>query len=239
MANKPTRQEFIDKLRTLELTLDAQTRPFDVGEPHESRGVVHWEVDGFIRFHEADKGIWEAEPLGLNDLEHDEDGQLRRWIFWMKGMTIHLDVVDNAWDVLDARDIDSSHFTPLIDPDTGQFVDELRDLDSDAYGASSLVIIDRAEVADGWRGNRGLGRTMIQKAIDLVADPAGMSLVALEAHPYLEESGGRTASEEAVAATERTWESMGFKRVGDSEVFIRGTSWISPYDDVDGQPSWR
>lgn len=231
MTSKPTRAQFIDKLRTLEMSVNARTNPFLYGEPHESRGVVHWEVSGEIELSDGEADTWGAPALSLDGLQVGPD-QVRLWVFHMKGMTVHLEDVENAWDVLDARDVDSSHFTPLIDADTGELSDHLSQYEEDAPMASTLVVIDRVHLAEGWRGQGGLGRLMIEQAVRLVADPVGSSLVALEAHPYLEETDGGTASLEAVAATERIWASMGFAKVGRSKLYVRSTTRVSPFDDV-------
>lgn len=143
-------------------------------------------------------------------------------------MTIHLDIVGNAWEVLDARDVESSHLTPFVDSSARAHTDERDEYDEFASNARSLVVVDRAQITAGWRGEGGLGRLVIQRAIDLVAEPAGMLLVALESYPYLEKAVDGEAPASAIAATDRTRTSIGFTCVGDSRLLIRsiGLRWV-------------
>ncbi|MBD8057523.1 hypothetical protein IC607_00880 [Cellulomonas sp. JH27-2] len=149
----------------------------------------------------------------------------------MRGMTMQLAQVRDSWAALDARDTESATFRPLIDSRTG-YVRYDVGANDDADAADSLVIIDRARIADGWRGQGGIGRILIEQAISLVADPAGLCLVALKAHPYLDETEEEEATPEAVASTEQTWASMGFTRVEDRKLFVRSTAKKNLFGDV-------
>lgn len=236
VAPKPTRDQFLDKLRGVEMTVRSATHPFEDSNAESSRGVVNWLVTGAICLFTDEDGddteLWGQPGLGLGDARQIDDGELQLPIFHTGGVTVHLTQVADAWAVLEARDVGSGAFAALIDRETGYLRDDLSVYDDDAEAASSLVIIDRARIADRWRGQGGIGRLLIEQAISLVAQPAGMSMAALEAHPYLDQVDDPVASPEAIAATERIWASLGFTRVDNGRLFIRSTARENLFDEV-------
>lgn len=184
----------------------------------DSDSTLSWWVHGTVEVEDhQDEGDWCHLPgVSLNEVA-ERDGTFDINVLWMQGLTIDTYEVADLADTLDARDADSAHFMPLIDPATGELAAEVQGL---GFG-SNLVIIDRVQVAPAWRGAGGVGRLLIATALRWLTHDA--AVVAVHPHPYTlaEDPESDPRFPEALAAVRRTWASLGFEALpGHDDLWI-------------------
>jgi hypothetical protein len=208
-----------DRLRSalpalrLSLTIDAPVAE----DLDQARAVAAWTVEAYLATSELDQdedqGWWEGPTLAVQTSGAAPgdpfDRSSRLVVARFTGLVVNLyDGPPQA--VLDQLDesADTAHFIPIIsaalDHAHGATFDDRFE------AASQAVIVDRAELAAGWRGLGGLGRVLLARGLRWVAGDA--MLIAL--YPFPTEALGALGEPgvaEQLVVTQAIWASVGFE----------------------------
>ncbi len=194
----------------------------------DTDATLDWWVDGVLTIapdldtdDDEDLSWVGAKESSLHASRTGSDGPVELTIYQASGVTVDLSRVNDLADTLDARSSDAAHFMPLVQAGSGELIGEVSD-EFFALG-STLVVVDRVQLAAAWRRAGGVGALLTACALRwLTADAQAVAV-----HPFPFELGEHPTEApgfaEALAGVRRTWASLGF-----SPTRINQDVWVIP-----------
>ncbi len=183
-----------------------------------SDATIDWWVHGTLTLWpdvdgEDNDFAWvRADGVSLTAPTTNADDSVTLPVYDASGFTVDTFRVADLAGTLDARSADAAHFAPLVDPESGDLVEEV--LDGFFALGAHLVVVDRVELAPAWRGSGGVGALLTATALRWLSLDA--KAVAVHPHPFTlgEDPQAHPRFPEALASVRRTWASLGFQPLG-------------------------
>lgn len=203
-----------------ELQMHLTANPVWLRDWPAAREVVDWFVDVQVQVRaEALPGPGRRLNVERSVPAPGEEGQVFLFPFTASGVRVGTDQIGGLMDPLDEKGEETSEFIRL-----GQSLRQYREEGQGpperfvAGDPNQLVIIERAVLAPGLRGQGGLGRYLLDEVLRLLSGGSPRVLEALQPYPWTV----KDPTEAEVQAMRRTVESMDFERFSE-EVWVRPT----------------
>ncbi|MBT2396006.1 hypothetical protein [Streptomyces sp. ISL-100] len=210
----PTGADLLSCLDRLQLRFDSQAS-LVARDAHDDPATLDWSCSAVLPLWEPDDEEAAADNMrllapGMSLSRKSGTEREELTLFTMSGLTLDLWRIGRIYESLDSRDADYEHFAPLFDRsgDLGLHPD----LEECLVTGTDVIIIDRAQIAPGWRGRGGVGRLLITRLLRWVAGRAAL----VATHPYpidipVEERDDEAREAREKSIVQRTWQSLGFE----------------------------